>query len=105
METTIWIVMLVSLFGLLLMGAWIGVALGMTAFIIMMIWGGGIQLMGGQMWESLNMYGLTAVPAFMFMGEVILRSGLSERAYACIAPLTARLPGKLLQVNIIDMGF
>ncbi len=101
METTIWIVMLLVLFGLLFMGAWIGVALGMTAFIIMYFWGGGIQLMGGQMWESLNMYGLTAVPAFMFMGEVILRSGLSERAYACIAPLAARLPGKLLQVNII----
>jgi C4-dicarboxylate transporter DctM subunit len=97
----IWIVMLVVLFGLLMIGAWIGVALGVTAFIIMMVWGGGIQLMGGQMWESLNMYGLTAVPAFMFMGEVILRSGLSERAYSCIAPLTARLPGKLLQINII----
>jgi C4-dicarboxylate transporter DctM subunit len=101
METTIWLVLVGSLFGLLLMGAWIGVALGLSAFLIMTIWGGGSTLMGGQMWQSLNMYGFTAVPAFVFMGELILRSGLSDRAYDCLSPFMARMPGKMLQSNIV----
>ena len=97
----IWIVLIVSLFALLLVGAWIGVALGITGLIIMFIWGGGLSLLGGVLWSSLNLYGLTAVPAFCFVGEVILRSGLSAMAFECISPLAARLPGKLLQVNIV----
>ena len=99
--TIIWLVMLVSLFGLLCLGVWIGVALGITGIIIMFIWGGGFPLLGGVLWSSLNIYGLTAVPAFVFVGEVILRSGLSAMAFECISPLAARVPGKLLQVNIV----
>jgi tripartite ATP-independent transporter DctM subunit len=97
----IWIVLIVSLFTLLFLGAWIGVALGITGLLIMFVWGGGIPLLGGVLWSSLNIYGLTAVPAFVFVGEVILRSGLSATAFECISPLAARLPGKLLQVNIV----
>jgi tripartite ATP-independent transporter DctM subunit len=99
--TIVWIVMLISMFGLLFLGAWIGVALGITGIIIMHIWGGGIPLRGGVLWSSLNIYGLTAVPAFVFVGEVILRSGLSALAFESISPLAARVPGKLLQVNIV----
>ncbi len=99
--TIVWLVMLVSLFGLLFLGVWIGVALGITGIIIMFIWGGGIPLLGGVLWSSLNIYGLTAVPAFCFVGEVILRSGLSAMAFESISPLAARVPGKLLQVNIV----
>ena len=57
--------------------------------------------MGGELWSSLNIYGLTAIPGFLFVGEVIMRSGLAGRAFEAIAPLAGRLPGKLLQVNII----
>ena len=99
--TLIWIVLLISLFSLLFLGAWIGVALGVAGIIIMEIWGGGIALLGGVLWSSLNIYGLTAVPGFVFVGEVILRSGLSAIAFECISPFAARLPGKLLQVNIV----
>jgi len=97
----VWVVMFVIMFGLLFLGEWIGVALGFTGIVIMLIWGGGISLLGDVLWSSLNIYGLTAVPAFVFVGEVILRSGLSEIAFESISPLAARLPGKLLQVNII----
>jgi tripartite ATP-independent transporter DctM subunit len=97
----VWGTLVGSLFTLLAGGLWIGIALAVTGIIIMMIWGGRTELLSGVLWESLNIYGLTAVPAFMFMGELILRSGLSEKAFASIAPLAARLPGKLLQINII----
>jgi len=98
---TIWIVLLVTLFGLLFLGEWIGVALGLSGIIIMYIWGGGTPLLGGVLWSSLNIYGLTAIPGFVFVGEVIIHSGFSARAFKAIAPLASRLPGKLLQVNIV----
>lgn len=97
----VWIVLLLTLFGLLFLGEWIGVALGVSGVIIMFSWGGGFPLLGGELWSSLNIYGLTAIPGFVFVGEVILRSGLAARAFKAISPLAGRLPGKLLQVNII----
>jgi tripartite ATP-independent transporter DctM subunit len=57
--------------------------------------------MGSAIWGSLNVYGFTALPGFIFVGEVILRSGLSALAFDAIAPIASRLPGKLLQVNIV----
>jgi C4-dicarboxylate transporter DctM subunit len=99
--TEVWIVMFVCMFSLLFMGTWIGVALGVTGIIIMEIWGAGISLLASSMWGSLNLYGLTAVPGFLFVGEVILRSGLSALAFDAISPISSRIPGKLLQVNII----
>jgi len=89
------------MFGLLFAGVWVGVALGVTGIVIMMIWGGGLPLIGGAVWGALHSYGFTALPGFIFVGEVILRSGLSSLAFKAIAPLASRLPGKLLQVNIM----
>ena len=97
----VWIVLIVMLFGLLFLGEWIGVALGLSGVVVMYVWGGGTPLLGGVLWSSLNIYGLTAIPGFVFVGEVIIHSGFSARAFKAIAPLASRLPGKLLQVNIM----
>ncbi len=96
----IWVAMLGTLFTLLLAGAWIGVALGVSGIVIMEIWGGGVKLLASVLWSSLDIYGLTAIPAFLFMGEIILHAGLAAKMYDSISPLMARLPGKLLQSNI-----
>jgi len=45
-----------SLFGLLLSGVWIGAALGLTGIIIMMLWGGGVSLLGTTVWNAINHY-------------------------------------------------
>jgi tripartite ATP-independent transporter DctM subunit len=90
-----------TLFGLLLSGVWISVALGLTAIVIMQFWGGGIALLGSAAWSSINRYSLCALPGFIFLGQIILVSGLSVRMYDSVLPLMARLPGKLLQSNIV----
>ena len=97
----IWTAMIGTLFVLLLAGVWIGVALGISGIVIMLIWGGGVPLLAGTLWSSLDVYGLTAVPAFLFMGEIILKGGIAATIYDSIEPLMARLPGKLLQSNIV----
>jgi len=97
----IWAAMLGSLFGLLFSGAWIGLALGITGIVIMHVWGPGVALLSSGLWASLNVYGLTAIPIFLFMGQIILRSGISAKIYDSVSPLLARLPGKLLHSNVV----
>jgi C4-dicarboxylate transporter DctM subunit len=89
------------LFGLLLSGVWIGAALGITAIVIMGFWGGGVAALGSAAWNSLDRYSLCALPGFIFMGQIILASGLGVRIYDSVMPLIARLPGKLLHSNIL----
>lgn len=89
------------LFGLLLSGLWIGAALGITAIVIMEFWGGGVVTLGSAAWNSLGRYSLCALPGFIFMGQIILASGLGVRIYDSVLPLIARFPGKLLHSNIL----
>lgn len=96
-----WTALFGSLFALLLSGVWIGAALGITAIIVLHFWGVGINLLGSAVWDAVNIYALTTLPGFIFMGQVIEASGISGRIYENVSPLMARLPGKLLQSNIL----
>jgi tripartite ATP-independent transporter DctM subunit len=97
----LWITLFGSLFSLLLSGIWIGAALGITGLLIMQFWGAGIPLLGGAAFESINVYGLIALPGFIFMGQIVLNSGLGQRIYNSVSPLMARFPGKLLLSNVL----
>src|ERR1700740_2328303 len=52
-------------------------------------------------WGSMNSFTLTAIPLFVLMAEMMQRSGLSFRIYRGLAKVVARLPGGLLQTNIV----
>lgn len=52
-------------------------------------------------WGGMNSFTLTAIPLFIFMAELVNRSGLSTRIYNGLATLVSRLPGGLLQTNIV----
>ena len=52
-------------------------------------------------WNSVNSYGLVALPLFVLMGEILLRSGVSRRMFNALAPWTDRFPGGLIHTNII----
>jgi tripartite ATP-independent transporter DctM subunit len=51
-------------------------------------------------WGTQNENLLTAIPLFILLGEVLLRSGLADRMYAALALWFDRLPGGLLHTNI-----
>ena len=55
---------------------------------------------GNQMWTVLNNFVMTSVPLFVLLGEMMLRSGVTERMYNCLSKWLARLPGGLLHTNI-----
>ena len=51
-------------------------------------------------WSHSNDFVLIAAPMFIMMGELMHRSGVSERLFAALAPWFARIPGQLIHTNI-----
>jgi tripartite ATP-independent transporter DctM subunit len=95
--------LIAALFLLLGTGVWIGLALVGVAFI-------GMELfttrpvgdaMAVTIWGSSSSWTLTALPLFIWMGEILFRTRLSEDMFRGLAPWMERLPGRLLHTNII----
>ena len=55
---------------------------------------------GDTLWGTLNDFILTAIPLFILLGELLLRSGVTERMYSALSIWLNRLPGGLLHTNI-----
>jgi C4-dicarboxylate transporter, DctM subunit len=51
-------------------------------------------------WNSRAEYILIAIPMFVMLGELLLRSGIAERVYAAVAKWLTWLPGGLMHANI-----
>jgi len=79
----------------------IGLGLALTGMAILhFVVGGATDLAVNAIWNVFTDFTLSAVPLFIFMGEILLVSGVSGRLYAAISPLFMRIPGKLLHTNI-----
>ncbi|MDC1198877.1 TRAP transporter large permease subunit [bacterium] len=96
-------IFLFVLFFLLGSGVWIGLALMGVAYIGMI--GFTSRPAGDSMittiWTSSSSWTLTALPLFIWMGEILYRSRLSEDMFRGLAPWMARLPGGLLHTNVV----
>jgi C4-dicarboxylate transporter, DctM subunit len=93
-----------SLALLLLIGQWTALALGSVGVLILLLSKGliGLQALSSVIWNNSASYILIAVPMFLLMGEVILRSGVSTYFYRGIVVLLGWLPGGLLHANILS---
>jgi len=79
----------------------IGLGLALTGMAILhFVVGGATDLAVNAIWNVFTDFTLSAVPLFIFMGEILLVSGVSGRLYAAISPIFMRIPGKLLHTNI-----
>ena len=84
-------------FILLGIGVWIGFALAAVGVFVLAFMAGGMeQLVYRLLFTSLNSFVLVAVPLFIFMGEIILKSGISDKLYRGVSKLTRVLPGGLV---------
>lgn len=93
---------LVLMLVLLLGGVWIAVALGMVGLIgVAIIQPALLAGIASVVWGQLDSFVLTAVPLFLFMGSVLMRSGVSGQFYRGLAPWLVRVPGGLAQSNIV----
>jgi tripartite ATP-independent transporter DctM subunit len=82
-------------------GMALGAALGLTGLVILHFFSNGAtSLAVDAIWNVFNSFTLSAVPVFILLGEILLRSGVSERAYTAFSPMFRRVPGGLLHTNI-----
>ena len=56
--------------------------------------------MGEILWSTSNNFLLVAMPFFVLLGEILLRSGMAERMYAALVLWMPWLPGGLMHSNI-----
>ena len=95
--------LVLMLFIVLGSGMWIGLSLLGVAVIAMELFtqrpvGDSMVL---TIWGSTSSWTLTALPLFLWMGEIWFRSKLSEGLFKGLAPWVNWLPGRLLHVNVI----
>ena len=95
--------LIVALFLLLGSGVWIGLTLAGVAWVGMQLFTsrpvGDAMVM--TIWGSSSSWTLTALPLFIWMGEILFRTKLSEDMFKGLAPWLEKIPGRLLHTNII----
>ncbi len=92
-----------ALFLILASGVWIGLTLSGVAWIGMQLFSSrpAGDAMAVTIWGSASSWTLTALPLFIWMGEILFRTRLSEDMFRGLAPWMQRLPGRLLHVNVV----
>jgi C4-dicarboxylate transporter, DctM subunit len=95
--------LIVALFILLGSGVWIGLTLAGVAWIGMELFSSRSagDAMAVTIWGSASSWTLTALPLFVWMGEILFRTKLSENMFKGLAPWVNALPGRLLHTNIL----
>lgn len=99
---TLSVILVVVLFGLLLSGLWVGFALFAVGIVAMELASNAPigAVLARRVWGAMTAWDLTALPMFIWMGEILVRSRLSSDMFEGLSPLTRRLPGRLLHVNV-----
>lgn len=96
-----WLLLSGALVLFLTSGAILGAALGLTGLLLLHFQANGATALAiNATWNMLTDFTLSAVPLFIFLGEILLASGVSKRVYNGLTPLFARVPGQLLHTNI-----
>jgi C4-dicarboxylate transporter, DctM subunit len=94
--------LIATLFLILGSGVWIGLTLSGVAWIGMQLFSArpAGDAMAVTIWGSASGWTLTALPLFLWMGEVLFRTRLSQDMFKGLAPWMQRLPGRLLHTNV-----
>ncbi|SIO06753.1 TRAP transporter large permease [Vannielia litorea] len=100
------LVLLLTLLLLLGTGVWIALSLLTAGFVVFTFFAplppGSI--LAATIWDSSWNWALTALPLFVWMGEILMRSGLSASLFRGLSPWVAGLPGGLMHVNVVGCG-
>src|SRR6187402_459548 len=99
--------LLLLLAALLAGGVWIALALMATGYVGMQFVGGGIPagpVLATTIWGNSASWALAALPLFIWMGEILFRTKLSEEMFRGLAPWLNWLPGRLMHVNVLACG-
>jgi C4-dicarboxylate transporter, DctM subunit len=95
--------LLLALLLILGSGVWVGLTLTGVAWLAVSIFSSrpAGDAMAVTVWGSSSSWTLTALPLFIWMGEILFRTRLSNDMFKGLAPWVQGLPGRLLHTNVI----
>jgi len=100
------IIIAVFMLFLLASGVWVGITLLCAGFISIFLFStapvGAIQ--ATIVWGQSSSWALTALPLFIWMGEILFRTRLAKDMFEGLAPWLAGFPGRLAHVNVVACG-
>jgi tripartite ATP-independent transporter DctM subunit len=102
------LMMALVVFGILFLtlaaGIWVGFSLFIVGFMGMIIFSPlpAGNNMASSVWATIEKWEYVALPLFILMGEILYRSGISEKLFKSLVPWLYRLPGGLLLMNIVS---
>jgi tripartite ATP-independent transporter DctM subunit len=100
------LILLAALLVILASGVWISIALGIVGLIAMVLTTqvpiGSVLV--AKVWDAAASWQIAALPLFIWMGEILFRTKLSEEMFRGLAPWLQWLPGRLMHVNIVGCG-
>ncbi len=97
------IILVVLLFAFLGGGLWVAMALAALGLVSITMFSGAPAglIMSTSIWGGTATWTVASLPLFVWMGEILFRTKLSEDMFAGLAPWLGRLPGRLIHVNIL----
>ena len=100
------LILLAVLAALLISGVWIAITLLGVGFVAMAAFTNSPAgpLMATTVWGSSASWSLTALPLFIWMGEILFRTRVSEDMFRGLAPWVEPLPGRLMHTNVVGCG-
>ncbi len=103
---TVSLVLLAVLIAFMLSGVWIAIALLGVAWVAMSAFteSPAGPLMATTIWGSSASWSLTPLPLFIWMGEILFRTRVSEDMFRGLAPWVEPLPGRLMHTNVVGCG-
>ncbi|MBM9606265.1 TRAP transporter large permease [Desulfopila inferna] len=102
-EVALTLFLLLILFALLGSGIWVAFSLLSVGMVGMLVFTEAPlgDVLATTVWGASNSWSLAALPLFIWMGEILFRSRLSEDMFSGLSPWLTHLPGRLLHVNIL----
>jgi C4-dicarboxylate transporter, DctM subunit len=106
MDILVAMLLILLLLAVLASGFWIGLTLlGVAVFAMQMFTSRPVgDSMVFTIWGSTSSWTLTALPLFLWMGEILFRSRLTADMFKGLAPWLNKVPGRLLHANVIGCG-
>ncbi|HET6522602.1 MAG TPA: TRAP transporter large permease subunit, partial [Geminicoccaceae bacterium] len=105
-QIVVTVVLFAAVMALLASGVWVAVSLLLVGYMALAVFSPAPagSLLATTVWDASWNWALTALPLFIWMGEILFRTRLSADMFAGLAPWVSWLPGRLLHVNIVGCG-
>ena len=99
-------IVVAAMFVLLGSGLWVAISLMGVGLVAMAFFSPAPvgPVFATTVWDASWNWALTALPLFIWMGEILFRSRLSEQLFTGLAPWVGWIPGRLLHVNVVGCG-